>query len=442
MCCCLSSGVTTFWVVLDKLGQPSSMAVLFETSIGDLVIDLKVDEAPKTCTNFLKLCKIKHYNNCLIFNVQKDYILQTGDPTNTGRGGHSVYNKLPGLAKKYIADEIHPKVKHNVKGTVAMANSKPNENGSMFYITLRKQVEHLDGKHTIFGAVSEGLDVLDKINETMCDDQGAPFQNVRIWHTEILDDPFDDPQGLDAITPPKSPEPIKDEVFKSIEDQEEEAELQERMAKALAKSQSTTLELLHDLPDADIAPPDNDIFVANLNPATQDGDLELIFSRFGPIKSCEIVRDWKTGDSLQYGFITFENQRDCEEAYFKMHDCVIDDRRIVVNFSQSVAKLWNKMRTGARISKDDIKMADSTKGNKGGKGKGNGKGGKEGKGKSGKEGKDKDVVAKEEPRRPREDEKRRQPRSRSRDRAKNGRSRSRDRGRGRSRFTLGMRSNM
>merc|ERR1712232_187771 len=129
-------------------------------------------------------------------------------------------------------------------------------------------------------------------------------------------------------------------------------------------------EILHDLPDADIAPPDSDLFIANMNPATQDGDLELIFSRFGAIKSCEVVRDWKTGDSLQYAFITYENQRDCEEAYFKMHDCVIDDRRIVVNFSQSVAKLWNKMRTGSRISKDDIKHADSTKGNKGDKGKG------------------------------------------------------------------------
>merc|ERR1712048_801029 len=128
-------------------------------------------------------------------------------------------------------------------------------------------------------------------------------------------------------------------------------------------------EILHDLPDADIAPPDSDLFIANMNPATQDGDLELIFSRFGPIKSCEIVRDWKTGDSLQYAFITFENQRDCEEAYFKMHDCVIDDRRIVVNFSQSVAKLWNKHRTGARIGKEDIKEADKGKGKRKGKGK-------------------------------------------------------------------------
>ena len=62
-------------------------------------------------TNFLKLCKIKYYNDCLIFKVQKDYIAQTGDKKNNGSGGHSIYSKLPGLAQRYFADEIHPKLK-------------------------------------------------------------------------------------------------------------------------------------------------------------------------------------------------------------------------------------------------------------------------------------------------------------------------------------------
>lgn len=340
------------------------MAVLLETSIGDIVIDLKAEHAPKTCINFVKLCKIKYYNNCLFHTVQKDYIAQTGDPTNIGNGGTSIYGKLPGLAQRYFKDEIHPALKHNVKGTVAMANGAQNENASQFYITLRKECENLDEKHTIFGTVAEGLDILDKMNATMVDEKNAPYQNIRIWHTEILDDPFPDPDGLDGLIPPKSPEVVKDEIFKSIEDAEDEAELQERMALTLAKSQATTLELLHDLPDADIIPPDSDLFIAKLNPVTQDGDLELIFSRFGPIKSCEIVRDWKTGDSLQYAFITFENVKDCENAYFKMHDCVIDDRRIFVNFSQSVSKLWNKHRTGGKISSADIAEANGGKGKK------------------------------------------------------------------------------
>lgn len=68
-----------------------------------------------------------------------------------------------------------------------------------------------------------------------------------------------------------------------------------------------------------------------------DEDLHLIFSRFGPILSCEVIRDKRTGDSLQYAFIEFENQKDCEQAYFKMQGVLIDDHRIHVDFSQSVS---------------------------------------------------------------------------------------------------------
>ncbi len=67
------------------------MAVLLETTYGDIVIDLHVNECPVATKNFLKLCKIKYYNNCLFHNIQKDYVVQTGDPTNTGKGGESIY---------------------------------------------------------------------------------------------------------------------------------------------------------------------------------------------------------------------------------------------------------------------------------------------------------------------------------------------------------------
>lgn len=72
-----------------------------------------------------------------------------------------------------------------------------------------------------------------------------------------------------------------------------------------------------------------------LNPFV-DEDLDLIFSRFGKILSCEVIRDKRTGESLQYAFIEFENQKDCEQAYFKMQGVLIDDHRIHVDFSQSV----------------------------------------------------------------------------------------------------------
>mmetsp|Transcript_31923 Transcript_31923/g.55000 ORF Transcript_31923/g.55000 Transcript_31923/m.55000 type:complete len:110 (+) Transcript_31923:723-1052(+) len=72
----------------------------------------------------------------------------------------------------------------------------------------------------------------------------------------------------------------------------------------------------------------------------------MLFSRFGPVKSCEVIRDWKTGDSLQYGFVEYENPRDCDEAILKMNGVQVDERRIRVDYSQSVAKLWKKYRRG------------------------------------------------------------------------------------------------
>jgi peptidyl-prolyl cis-trans isomerase-like 4 len=89
---------------------------------------------------------------------------------------------------------------------------------------------------------------------------------------------------------------------------------------------------------ADIKPPENVLFVCKLNPITNDEDLETIFSRFGDILSCEIVRDKKTSESLCYAFIEYDNEEDAEQAYLKMDNVLIDDRRIHVDFSQSVAK--------------------------------------------------------------------------------------------------------
>ena len=112
--------------------------------------------------------------------------------------------------------------------------------------------------------------------------------------------------------------------------------------------------MVGDLPDADIKPPENVLFVCKLNPVTTDEDLEIIFSRFGPIRSCEVIRDWKTGESLCYAFIEFEKEEDCEKAFFKMDNVLIDDRRIHVDFSQSVAKVKWKGK-GGKYTKSDFK---------------------------------------------------------------------------------------
>lgn len=331
------------------------MSVLIETSLGVLVVDLYVKECPKACLNFLKLCKIKYYNNCLFYDVQKDFIAQTGDPENTGRGGNSIYGIINGDKDRYFQDEIHPQLRHNKLGTLSTANIGPDLNTSTFFIQLtERNLPYLNDKHTVFGKVEEGLEVLEKINKAYVDKDNRPYQNIRIKHTVVLDDPFSDPKGL--IIPSESPEPIRDLEYHRLEDdfnvkelfkdQETEEKIKEKLQEHEAKNRALVLEMLEDLPDADVKPPENVLFVCKLNPVTQDDDLELIFSRFGPIKSCQIVRDWKTGESLQYAFIEFEKVEDCERAYFKMNGVVIDERRVKVDFSQSVAKLWHNAKRG------------------------------------------------------------------------------------------------
>ncbi|NXS86569.1 PPIL4 protein, partial [Erpornis zantholeuca] len=339
------------------------MAVLLETTVGDLVIDLYTEERPRACLNFLKLCKVKYYNYCLIYNVQRDFIIQTGDPMGTGRGGESIFRQLYGDQARFFEAEKVPRIKHKKKGTVSMVNNGSDQHGSQFLITTGENLDYLDGVHTVFGEVTEGMDVLKTINETFVDKDFIPYQDIRINHTVILDDPFDDPPGL--CVPDRSPEPTKEQLDSGRIGADEEIddmkgrsadEIEEVQAEKEAKTRAILLEMVGDLPDADIKPPENVLFVCKLNPVTTGEDLEIIFSRFGPIKRCPqiMIRDWKTGESLCYAFIEFEKEEDCEKAYFKMDNVLIDDRRIHVDFSQSVAKIKWKGK-GGRYTKEDFK---------------------------------------------------------------------------------------
>ena len=231
------------------------------------------------------------------------------------------------------------------------ASAGPGLNASQFYMTTRDEVDALDERKTIFGQVSEGLEVLDRINEAYCDEAGRPWINLRIHHTVVLDDPFPDPPGLEALVPPSSPEWVKTEDDGRLEDdwkpgdgaRDPEAVEQELRRKE-AKSRAVVLEMIGDLPEADAKPPENQLFVCKLNPVTTDEDLEIIFSRFGTITQCDIIRDYKTGDSLCYAFVTFDEPEAAEAAYFKMDNVLIDDRRIHVDFSQSMHDLWRQFR--------------------------------------------------------------------------------------------------
>ncbi|XP_066289054.1 peptidyl-prolyl cis-trans isomerase-like 4 isoform X2 [Branchiostoma lanceolatum] len=214
--------------------------------------------------------------------------------------------------------ETNPRLKHRKVGTVSMVNNGGNMHGSQFLITTREDVDYLDGQHTVFGEVSEGdecwprLTKLFVITSTDRTRTSVCSQSGRIGADEAIDD-----------TEGRSQE----EVEEMLEEKE-------------AKARTQILEMVGDLPEADVAPPDNVLFVCKLNPVTQDDDLEVIFSRFGEINCCEVIRDQKTGDSLCYAFVEFEKPEACEEAYFKMDNVLIDDRRIHVDFSQSVSKVW------------------------------------------------------------------------------------------------------
>src|SRR5213593_99679 len=126
----------------------------FETSMGNFTVELFGEQTPNTVANFIKLTEKNFYDGVIFHRVIDRFMIQGGDPTGTGRGG-------PGYT---FADEIHPQLKHNSEGILSMANAGPNTNGSQFFITLAP-TPHLDGHHTVFGKVSEGMDVLRKIGK-------------------------------------------------------------------------------------------------------------------------------------------------------------------------------------------------------------------------------------------------------------------------------------
>ncbi len=120
-----------------------------ETDKGIMVIELFADKTPKTVNNFVFLSREGFYDGIIFHRVIKDFMAQGGDPTGTGTGG-------PGYR---FADEFHPSLKHDKPGRLSMANAGPNTNGSQFFIT-HVPTPHLNNKHTVFGQVVEGMDVL------------------------------------------------------------------------------------------------------------------------------------------------------------------------------------------------------------------------------------------------------------------------------------------
>ncbi|KAI1237063.1 hypothetical protein IHE44_0014318 [Lamprotornis superbus] len=159
------------------------IAVTLHTDVGDIKIELFCERTPKTCENFLALCASNYYNGCIFHRNIKGFMVQTGDPLGTGKGGNSIWGKK-------FEDEFSEYLKHSVRGVVSMANNGPNTNGSQFFITYGKQ-PHLDMKYTVFGKVIDGLETLDELEKLPVNEKTyRPLNDVRIKDITIHANPF------------------------------------------------------------------------------------------------------------------------------------------------------------------------------------------------------------------------------------------------------------
>jgi len=153
----------------DRPYKTDNPVVEIASTLGKIAVELFPKEAPDTVANFLKLVEKGYYDGVLFHRVIPKFMVQTGDPTGTGRGG-------PGWT---ILDEFHPKLKHSKAGILSMANAGPDTGGSQFFITLAA-TPHLDNRHAVFGQVIEGQDVVVKIGDSPRDGSDRPRTPVKM----------------------------------------------------------------------------------------------------------------------------------------------------------------------------------------------------------------------------------------------------------------------
>lgn len=161
----------------EKNDNRASTAVI-HTTYGDIHIVLYKEDAPKAVENFTVHSRQGYYNGLIFHRVVKDFVIQTGDPLGDGTGGSSIWDHS-------FADEFSPKHKHDAPGVVSMANSGPGTNGSQFFITT-VPTPHLDGKHTIFGKVTKGLDVVRSIERVRVDSRQKPLEDVKMINIDAI----------------------------------------------------------------------------------------------------------------------------------------------------------------------------------------------------------------------------------------------------------------
>eukprot|EP00388_Colpodella_angusta_P038672 GDKK01045158.1.p1 GENE.GDKK01045158.1~~GDKK01045158.1.p1 ORF type:complete len:452 (+),score=80.11 GDKK01045158.1:26-1381(+) len=309
------------------------MSVVIETNYGEFTIDLFHELAELQAKSFINGCALKKLNNVTVNHLQKDFLCVFGDQPD----------------KSLVPDPVLDKrLRHSRKALIGSKGvfDDPLES---FYITMSDNLEYLDKNGFIFGEIAEGTDILKKINQVTTDQKDVPIQKIRIQHTTIIFNPFE------KVDEPLSPKPIIDVEFKAIRTKEDALRIVEETAKAEAATRRAILEMFQDVSDASQKPPDNVLFVCRLNPCTCSDELRLIFSKYGEIVKCDVIRDWKTNQSLQYAFIEFTDARNANNAWAKMQGVIIDDRRIHVDFSQSVGRhyaVWKKFGSVAEKEMD------------------------------------------------------------------------------------------
>lgn len=327
------------------------MSVLLETTEGNIVIDLFVEEQPLACYNFLKLCKVNYYFFTPFFDLHKDIIVSSGIPDYPTDTNGQAINSFGNIRVQELEVEkgkflpirtTQSEYTANSIGLVSFATKKdPEQNkvviGSQFSISLTSDYEDLRSFNQVyFGKVAEGFQVLEKINLSVVENLETRrlLKDIRITHTHILHDPFADPVFIDQK---KQTEIPSDTQIANIRLPELESE---QTLEDNATYQALALELMDDLPHYQIKPSPRALFVAKLNPITTAESLTIIFSRFGSVTNCNVVTDRKTNKSLCYGFVEFEDKSQAERAYTRLKEgCVIDGRNVVVDFSQSVKNM-------------------------------------------------------------------------------------------------------
>lgn len=173
----ISFFVAIFSIFLNLSAEESAMKskneiVYLETTQGTIEITLEPNVAPLACENFVTLVNKHYYDGIIFHRVIQNFMIQTGDPTGTGRGGQSAFGKQ-------FKDEVNATVTFDQPGIVAMANAGPNTNGSQFFITTANTA-WLNMHHTIFGKVTKGLEVVKKIENVKTDDEDRPIETQKI----------------------------------------------------------------------------------------------------------------------------------------------------------------------------------------------------------------------------------------------------------------------